>query len=347
VNVLIQPSARAPRRLRTRVAVGYASVLTTAFVAVLFADALGRSHDPVDAFHALLRGSIPVLLVGLVVCCAIGWWAASRTMGRLDALTTVARSVSSEQLDERVGPRRSRDEIATLAEALNSMLDRLQVAFELERRFARSASHELRTPLTVIRGELEIALDRAEMEAAEWRTTAEMVQKQVDRLIDVVDRLLTLPVAADACRQAKVRLAPIVNRQLGLYTAAMRSRSLTLATDLQDVSIDGDSVLIEQLVRNLVDNAVTHNIDGGLIDVRVEQPHGQPRLRVTNWTSDAAAPARGNATGESLDGHGIGLPLTEAIARAHGGTVAATAPRPGVIDTTVTFPIPTGEKVSD
>jgi two-component system sensor histidine kinase VanS len=322
--------------------VAYTATLAVAFVSVLFANTLGHSHDPVDAFHSLLRDSIPLLLVGLLVCGAIGWWGADRTLRRLDAVTAVARSISGERLDERITQPHSHDEIGALAAALNDMLDRLQLAMELERRFAKHASHELRTPLAIVRGELELALDGADLEPKEWRTTALLIQQHVDSLIDVVDHLLTLPVTLEATLRATVRLAPLVQRQLDLQSRAIGRRSLAVTTSLTDVCVAGDAVLIEQLVRNLIDNAVTHNVDGGFIDIRVTEESSQPNLRVSNQTGGPSiAPSNGQISGpSSVHDHGVGLPLTEAIARAHGGTVTAASPRPGVIDTTVTFPNP-------
>ena len=137
--------------------------------------------------------------------CRGGW--SGGCCGPLHAVTATARRLSAESLDTRIGVRDARGEVAELAATFDAMLDRLQAAFDAQRRFVANASHELRTPLAVLRTEVDVTLADPAADVDELRRMGEVVREATRRAEDLVAGLLLLArtEAAPSCR----RRAPV------------------------------------------------------------------------------------------------------------------------------------------
>jgi signal transduction histidine kinase len=227
------------------------------------------------------------------------------------------------------------DEIARLAETLNRMLERLEVAMERERRFVDDASHELRTPLAVLKTELELALRRSrtpdELEAA-IRSAAE----EVDGLTALAEHLLLLARADRgllATRRARVDVTQLVEQVCAGFETRARGVELRVGKGSGgSVWAEVDPLLVRQAVANLVDNALSHTPPGGQVSVEVLAPGGATEVVVADsgpGFDPAVLPhafepfvhadgARGRSSGT-----GLGLAIVQAVAHAHGGTTEA------------------------
>ena len=142
----------------------------------VFVTAIFRDRAKSEADSAVLAAGgigIAVLLLGSL----LAWRLADRVVHPVTALTHTARSISETDLSGRI-PVQGRDEVAQLASTFNEMLDRLEGAFDSQRRFTDDASHELKTPLTIVRGHLELLEDDPE----ERRETLALVTDELDRI---------------------------------------------------------------------------------------------------------------------------------------------------------------------
>ena len=110
------------------------------------------------AVHRLVMAMLIVCAIALIPATLAAWLAARRALKPLSQIAHRATRVTEGDLSVRMGPVATHDEIAEVAIAIDAMLDRLQSAFDSQRRFVHDASHELRTPLTIARGHLEVAL---------------------------------------------------------------------------------------------------------------------------------------------------------------------------------------------
>ena len=149
-----------------------------------------------------------LLIVGVAYPLALalaslgGLFLAGRALSPVDKVTRLARRISAEDLGQRLNLRLPDDEVGRLARTFDEMIARLDEAFRCQREFIADASHELRTPLTVMKGQIDVSLQR-EREPEVYRQVLSMVNEEVDRLIRLAGSLLTLA-RADAGREDAV-----------------------------------------------------------------------------------------------------------------------------------------------
>ena len=274
---------------------------------------------------------VVVTAAGLLLC----WIVAGRVLSPLSRITAAARSASAGTLDRRIALAGPDDELKQLADTFDGMLARLEREFEANRRFAANASHELRTPLAVTRTMLQVAI--ADPDHHDLRELGPKLLATNARGIAATEALLVLASAQHGdIEHQVVDLAVLAADVAALVQPEAERREVTVQTRCQPVSTDGDPVLLRQLLLNLVQNAVRHNIPGGWAQVSV----ADSILTVTN--TGPALPADSVATlfepfqraqartrsGAGDGGHGLGLAIVRAIADAHGASIHAKA-RPG------------------
>ncbi|MGW6763835.1 sensor histidine kinase, partial [Streptomyces globisporus] len=296
------------------------------------------------ALSQLLTVSGVSLAVYSALSVALAWWMAGRVLRPVGVITARARRLSGSNLHERIALKAPPGELKELADTFDGMLDRIQQLVAARQRFAANAAHELRTPLAVQRAAAEIGLaDDPPPEKVAWIR---------DKLIDTADNserliegLLLLAVSDEGLRRReRVALDETVTTVTGALAAEAAERDITVEVAARPVTVEGDAVLLDHLVHNLVANALRHNHPGGTVTVRV----GPGGLEVANTgprVDPATVPllfepfrrarARRHAPGE---GAGLGLSIVASVARAHGGDVAARANPGGGLTARVTLP---------
>jgi len=301
--------------------------------------------------EVLLRGGLALLLIG-VVGTGAGYVVAGRSLRPLHHVTSTARRLSGETLEERIHYDGADDEVAELAKTFDAMLDRIASAFESQKRFVANASHELRTPLAVMRTEVDVTLDDPDADVAELRRMGTVVRDPSTRANALVEALLLL---ARTEAQAGRRLAKKVAADLstGVATAMSGVRSeiarlnLEVTTELKPAPVVGDPSLLDRLAGNLIENAVRYNHLGGRLWVRTGSDETLAWLVVGNTGFEVDAvdvPAlfepfrRGGRERTGARGSGLGLSIVRAVCEAHGGGASAVALDGGGLEVTVSLP---------
>ncbi|MEU4447173.1 ATP-binding protein [Actinosynnema sp. NPDC050801] len=292
----------------------------------------------------LTRGGLALLCVALIAV-AFGWLLARGALQPVHRITETARRIAQGHgLHERIPPTGPGGEVAELAETFNAMLDRLDRAFDGQRRFVADASHEMRTPLAVKRALIEVSITRPGASADAKQLGAELLEVNA-RHERLIDGLLTL---ADSENELTERTATsvsdIAEHVLWQSRAVAERAGVDLHHELAPCEVVGDPVLLERLVRNLVDNAIRHNRRDGWVDVSA----GPGALVVAN-TGPKIEPYEVEglfrpfrrldrvATTTGDRGLGLGLSIVRAIATAHGATVTATPGADGGLAVAVRF----------
>lgn len=298
-------------------------------------------------FGPVQRVLIPIgVLLGLI---ALTWAIlrmARRVLRPISDMTGTVRQMGPQNLGQRIRWTGGGDELRDLADSVDNMLDRVAVGFESQRRFAANASHELRTPLAVQRTLVEVAIttsDGGDPELNRLGAQLLLVNERNERLID------GLLVLAESDRglvgTAAVRLDELVADALAGYTELAEERGITLRRGLVERTVEGDPVLLERLVSNLMHNAIKYNNPGGWVEVVVADTpalamHNSGQHVPAESISSLFEPFRRLSADRTnhRDGAGLGLSIVRSIVTAHRGTVQAEPGNEGGLRVSVTLP---------
>lgn len=325
VSVDLVDSRHVPRRAYAmQVAGGAGEVLIVSRSVVELLEFQGRT------MASLLAVSIVLLIMGG----ALTYWLAGRALRPVRNIAGIARSISEHDLHRRVDVKVPPDELGELVDTFNSMLARLEAGFESMGRFTADASHELRAPLTLMRAEIESAMRRGRSKE-EYRRALESVQGEVDHLTRLTDQLLMLARAdAGALKPARepVDVADFLHETGARWEPAAERRNVRVEVSAPASGyVDGDPALLRRVMDNLVDNAIRYTGEGTSVALRgyasnggwnvdvVDQGPGIPPRYRSELFSRFARPDMARSAEDG--GAGLGLALSAAIARAHGGSL--------------------------
>ncbi|MDT7616953.1 MAG: hypothetical protein QOF00_4400 [Pseudonocardiales bacterium] len=312
-------------------------------------EAIGQAAQGTVLTAGLMAFPLVVIAVAIV-----SWWLVGRVLSPLHVVTATARRLSVESLDTRTGVRDARGEVAELAAGFDAMLDRLQAAFNAQRRFVANASHELRTPLAVLRTEVDVTLSDPAADVAELRRMGAVVRAATFRADELVAGLLLLArtEGAELGELRPVDLAELVVPALAAVRGEAARRALRITVTTAPAPAGGDPVLLERVAGNLLENAVRHNVTAGWVEVTTGVHDGLAELRVSSSGPEIAGEKvaelfepfrRGpvERTGAAR-GSGLGLSIVRAVVTAHGGTATASPVPGGGLTVTVQLPLAPG-----
>jgi len=284
----------------------------------------------------LLALSIPFVLLAASLG---GWFLASNALSPIDRITRTAAQISADDLHQRLNLKLPNDEVGRLAATFDSMLARLQDAFEQQKRFIADASHEMRTPLTILKGDVEVALNRPRS-TDEYRHTLEMVNQTTDRLTALVEELFLLA-RADSNRYPlelePINLVQLLTTEVSHLLPQAVKRQVTLHLDApENIPMQGDPAKLTRLFRNLIENAIKYSPANASVTVTAKQVDDQVRVDITDtgpgippehlahiferfYRVDKARSREESDAGSS--GAGLGLSIVQWLAQAHGGRI--------------------------
>ncbi len=228
-----------------------------------------------------------VLVIGLplsvTVTSLVGYWLARRSLTPLERMTKHAQAITADRLDERLPIDDPRDEIGRLVNAFNALLDRLEESFQKARQFTSDVSHELRTPLTVMRSVGEVGL-RGDRDATDYRTIVGSMLEEVNRLTDLVDRLLTLSrsdIGSLKLKAETVELGELADGIVSDLKVLAEEKNQTLSVERVDSALCvADVVVLRQALINIVDNAIKYSPSASQIRIRTFTVGGHSSLEV-------------------------------------------------------------------
>ena len=269
-----------------------------------------------------------------LIAFGIGWFFAEITLRPIQRITQTAQTIGDERdFSRRVMHMGPADELGQLASTFNSMLSRLQDAFQkvehslqMQRDFVADVSHELRTPLTTLRG--NVSLLRHDLPPAEQDDILDDMVEESDRLIRLVNNLLQLA-RADAGRslaKEPVDVPLVLEETIRQANQLDPQRKIGLQTT-PNLKLLGEKDALKQILLIALDNALKHS--AGDIHVSAGRSGSMAEIRVQNF-GEGIPPEklerifdrfyRAN-DGPAIQGFGLGLPIAKALVEAQNGEI--------------------------
>jgi heavy metal sensor kinase len=280
-----------------------------------------------------------ILPLAIILSGLSAWFLAGITLRPVKNMINTARLIGAENLQMRLTLPETHDEIRLLAETFNEMLDRLDRTFTSQRQFIEDFSHEIKTPLAIIKGELEVTLKKIRS-VKEYENTLHSSLEEIDRIIKVVDELLTLArVEAEtlSLSLSPVNLAELVQEVVAEMKVLAESKNLLLDfRKFSEPQVLAEAEKLKRVFINLLDNAIKFTPPGGRVEVLVGQEDRQARVSVSDTGPGLSQEEiqhifdrfyRGSKD-NITPGSGLGLSIARAIVESHRGKIEATS-QPG------------------
>ena len=303
---------------------------------------VGRDISDLGRFADKIYAALAFTILLIFVLAAVASVSVTRrTVGRIESINATSRSIMESGLGGRIPLRGTQDEWDHLAQNLNSMLERIEGLMAEVKQVSDNVAHDLRTPLTRMRGRLE----KAGIEKSVSESDQSLINETIADLDDVLRMFssLTRISQIEATNQKiafrKVNLLEIATAVGDLFDASAESTGGRVQIiGAKPVRISADRDLLFDTISNLVDNAIKHGRDGGVVIVSAELKDGGAVLSIADdgpgIPSDEAEHVFKRfyrlERSRSTPGNGLGLSLVAAVVRLHGAHVALSDNRPGL-----------------
>lgn len=294
-----------------------------------------------DPIIEILERLVTQMIIGVPLALGLagigGLLLASSALRPITRITQTAQSITGSDLSRRIQYQGPADEVGRLAQTFDDMLDRLQAAFERERRFTGDAAHELRTPLAALKGRIGVTLSRPRP-VGDYTDTLHEMEGQVDRLIHLSNDLLFMARLDQKQRPLQfelIELQDFLSAIVDQVSPLAEVKQIELHKNIPDnLAIKGDIDLLIRLFLNLLDNAIKYTPEGGMVSIAVERKNKQVQITISDTGPGipkehlphlferfyrAEEDRARNSLGNRQSGAGLGLAIAYEIVRAHKG----------------------------
>jgi signal transduction histidine kinase len=290
--------------------------------------------------------------LGLMVASLAGYFLASRSLHPLHELTQTIDAVTSSDLSARVPMKRKSGEIGTLVERFNSLLARLEQAFNVQRRFMADASHQIRTPITVALAAAQVISRDSNSDLQDCKESLEVIERQMLQLRRIVEDMFFLSQADTASlkiARGEIYLDDAISDAVRSAMALAGAKKQTLKVSaLPEAKCLGDVDLLTQAIVILLHNAVKYTPPQGVVEVALFERTRYWICSVTDNGPGISKSAqsriferffRENRPGSDAGGAGLGLAIAKSIVENHSGTIALLASDPGQTTFEIAIPV--------
>ncbi|NUN06060.1 MAG: HAMP domain-containing histidine kinase [Bdellovibrio sp.] len=285
---------------------------------------------------ALLQLGIPLVLL---IAMLGGWFLSGRALNPISKMINAAKAIKADELSQRLPIPMANDEVKKLALTLNEMLVRIQEAFQSQERFVADASHQLLTPLTIMRGELEMLQKTEKKDVDQFIKSA---LQEVDNLSGIVQEMLLLArvdAGLGALNIQELSLDELIMEVLPHCERLAQGKNIKIKFDINNSSgdeerkmIKGDNDLLQNLLTNIIENAIKYSPNNETVTVTLNWSHEISQLIVEDngpGIPEDQLPfifdrfSRGSNTEAKVKGYGLGLAIAQKIARLHDAKLSA------------------------
>ncbi len=247
-------------------------------------------------------------------------------------LSTQIEVINEHQLADRLSGFNSCEELEELQNSFNIMLDRLDRAFEIKKRFSSDADHELKTPLAVLKNSLDVLEIDENPSEEDYKYTVHIFKKQVERMINLVNNLFIISEQKDYHFNDTIDTKTIISDIIKDLENEIEEKNLSINIYGKSLSIKGNNIMLNHAISNIVQNAVKYNNKNGRVDIITEEINKNYIITIKDsgigiekgkekeifepfYRVDASRSRK-------IGGAGLGLAITKDIITKHGGIVS-------------------------
>lgn len=279
--------------------------------------------------------------LGLVLFAGTGaaWVTAGRALKPVAELTGAIEEIGGNDLSRRVDVQDRQDEIGRLARSFNTMMDKVSVSFERQKRFSASAAHELKTPLATILVNLEVLSLDGQPSRERMEKALAVVRTNTDRMVRLVDDLFRLTAERESEMGEEVLVSEAFAEAVSDIKELTEKKQIRIFREnCQEVTLTGNRTMLCRAISNLVENAAKYNREGGTITLSAERTDESVTVRISDTGIGIPQEELSRifepfyrvekSRSRTVGGAGLGLPLVKDIVETHGGKIAVES-RPG------------------
>jgi len=300
-----------------------------------------------DLAEAAALSALVAVLVAVAASVGLG----GIVIGPIRRLSSAAHAIGAGDRSVRIGPA-GPGELAELGRAFDAMVVALEETEQSRRALVAEVAHELRTPVAILQAETESLIDGVRSPDPEALVSLHDETLRLGRRIEDLQTIASADATGLELERSRVDLARVAAESAQLLGSQFRASGVTLDLSIEPTEVWGDSHRLQQVVVNLLTNAVKYTPSGGVVRLEVQPVGRRGRLVVTDdgpGIDPADRPLvferffRGK-TAKKLEGSGIGLTVVERIVTAHGGEVQIVDPPSGGARFVVEIPGPDPER---
>jgi signal transduction histidine kinase len=296
--------------------------------------------------YPLLRRYLPILMIvaaiSLVVASLAGYLLSRRISAPVDRLTRATHSMAEGKLEQDV-PGEGPDELGSLVASFNAMSRRVAATSRSQRDLLANVAHELRTPLTSVQGYAQALRDGVIEDKAEQDRALTTIGRESERMASLIGQLLDLARLESGQTRLNLQpvpITPILDRVAERFRPTATQKGITLlTTGTPDLSVQGDEGRLDQILSNLIDNAIRHTPPGGYVKLAAASNPAGPQVRLTVADTGEGIPPerlahifdrfdRGHRDLADRSGFGLGLAIVRELVTLHHGTIRVSS-QPG------------------
>ena len=205
------------------------------------------------------------VLMIIIISATGGFLVLRRMLGQVDFITKNVKEIDEKRLHLRLNLK-GKDAISNMALVFDNMLDKIEASFKKQKQFIQNASHEINTPLTVIKTKIDVLKQKKSISKEDYKDTIELVDSEIMRLSKITEELLILSNLEENGGKTvfvSVDMKEILDKMLKLFKNQIDSKELVMKASFNGkFEVSGNKIQLEQLLFNLIDNAIKYSVPG-------------------------------------------------------------------------------------
>lgn len=284
----------------------------------------------VKAQNGFSAQSILIMSVIIVLGLIVTYIIVGKALTPLTNLSQSIHQINAKNINKSIEITESNDEISSLGNSFNHMLQRLSISFEQQKRFTANVAHELKTPLTTMKTSLQVLKLDEFPGIDDYKNNADVMEESVDRLIEVISSLLSLSTDEQMDFKDEISFYELFEDIKKELQFVIQSKHVTLKLPENDFTITGNRTLLHHGFLNIIENGVKYNVDYGEVEVfLIPSKEGKLTILVKD-TGIGVAPEdmehvtepfyrADNSRSKDISGKGLGMSIARLVIEKHGG----------------------------